>query len=384
MKILFISAHSFFYPGGVQFHTLNLKEEFKREGYNVKIIAPRELFAKEKKIENLTLFGNSIPSVGNASKINLSFELSPFSIKNFLKKEKPDILHFQNFGIFLPLQFLRVSEKLKKDFPHIKILTLHSFWEGSKILKKFNFLVNFLNKKILPKFDGVIGVSKVIFEQIKYGGPSRIIPNGVDLKIYTPKGNIVDRFKDDKINILFVGRIEERKGLIYLLKAFYLLKKKYKKIRLIIVGDGYQRKKMEEFVRRKKINDVFFEGEINEKKISDYYRTAHICCFPSIFGESFGMVLIEAMACGKPVVAFANKGYKQVIKGKGKSFLAKPRNIKELYQKLEILIKNEKIRKEMGEWGRKEAEKYSWDKIAKETLNFYKNIKELKQKNERN
>lgn len=379
MKIFFVSAHSFFYPGGVQVHTLNLKKELENLGHQVKIIAPREIFSKKKKIKDITLFGNSIAAVGNASKINLSLEFNPFSIKNFLKKEKPDILHFQNFGVFLPLQFLKVSEKVKKDFPHLNILTLHSFWEGSKTLKKIGFFANFFNKKILPKFDAVIGVSKVIFEQIQYDGLSAIIPNGVDIDVFHPQGDIISKFNDDKINILFLGRIEERKGLIYLLKAFCFLKKKYKKIRLIIVGDGYQKKKMEDFVFKEKINDVFFEGEVfDEKVISDYYRTADICCFPSIFGESFGMVLIEAMACGKPIVAFANKGYLQVIKGKGERFLAKPRDTKGLVEKLEILIKNEKMREEMGKWGRKEAENYSWKMVAQKTLNFYDKLIKLK------
>ena len=85
------------------------------------------------------------------------------------------------------------------------------------------------------------------------------------------------------------------------------------------------------------------------------------------------------MASSRPVVAFANRGYKEVLKGKAANFLVKPKDIKMLSKKLEQLIENEKLREEMGKWGRKEVEKYSWDKIAKDTLNFYNKV--LKSKN---
>ena len=128
---------------------------------------------------------------------------------------------------------------------------------------------------------------------------------------------------------------------------------------------------------------MIFEGEISESKVLSYYSTCDIFCSPAIFGESFGLVLVEAMACGKPVVAFANEGYQQVLKGKGAKFLAKPRDYKTLAKKLEILIKNPKLRKEMGEWGQTEAQKYSWPKIAEKVLNFYRLCKKEKQKREK-
>ena len=102
---------------------------------------------------------------------------------------------------------------------------------------------------------------------------------------------------------------------------------------------------------------------------------------PAIYGESFGIVLVEAMACGIPVVAFANEGYKEVLKkGKGERFLVKPKDYKTLAKKLEILIKNKELRKEMGEWGQIEAKKYSWPKIADQVLDFYELCRKNKQK----
>ena len=125
-------------------------------------------------------------------------------------------------------------------------------------------------------------------------------------------------------------------------------------------------------MKKNRLREVIFEGEKRGEIIPRYYQTSDIFVSPAIYGESFGIVLIEAMASGIPVVAFANQGYKGVLeKGKGKRFLIKPKDYKTLAKKLEILIKNPRLRKEMGEWGRIEAQKYSWPKIADQVLAFY-------------
>lgn len=374
MKIGFVSAHPFTYPGGVQNHTLALKEEFEEKDHSVKLIFPREEFP-QKKDKDTILLGGAFYVSGNASKANISFQITPLAIRRMLKKEDFNILHFQNFGVFLPVQILEASNNLReKGKDHLNILTLHAFLNASKVFRDWKFLTDVLNKNILPKFDGVIAVSEPVVSQIKYDGPLEIIPNGINLETFHPKGKTIRKFSDDKINILFVGRIEKRKGLIYLLKSFEILRRKYKNIRLIIVGDGERRDKMERLVKRKSIPDVFFEGSISDSDLPKYYRTADICCFPSTSGEAFGIVLLEAMATAKPVVAFANEGYSEVLRDEGADFLSKPRDVNELAKKIEIFIKDKNLRKKMGEWGRKEAKKYSWGRVAQRTLNFYDKV----------
>ena len=169
-----------------------------------------------------------------------------------------------------------------------------------------------------------------------------------------------------------MGRLEERKGLIYLLRAFKILNKRYFNLRLIVVGEGPLRSDCENWVKKNKLNNVVFEGAAKEGTVPPYYRSADIYCSPAIYGESFGIVLIEAMASGTPVVAFANEGYKTVLeKGKGKRFLVRPKDYKTLAKKLEMLIKSLQLRKEMSEWGIQEAKKYSWPRIADQVLAFY-------------
>ena len=172
---------------------------------------------------------------------------------------------------------------------------------------------------------------------------------------------------------MFLGRLEERKGLIYLLKAWQILEKKFKNknLRLIIGGDGDLKTKYKNFVKTKNLKNVIFEGMIPSKIVPSYYATADIFVSPAIFGESFGIVLLEAMASGTPLVAFANKGYKTVMKGKYKNFLAEPKDFKALAEKIEILIKDKEKRKEMSNFGLKLAKEYSWPKITDKVLDFY-------------
>jgi phosphatidylinositol alpha-mannosyltransferase len=176
-----------------------------------------------------------------------------------------------------------------------------------------------------------------------------------------------------------VGRIEERKGLIYLLEAYNLLKPLYNDIRLIIVGDGILKQSCLDYTRANRLKDVHFEGAKNDLELKKYFSTCDIYCSPAIFGESFGIVLLEAMAMGKPVCGFANSGYQELLKNtKGEEFLALPKDSSGLAEKLEILIKSKSLRQEMGNWGLEHVKQCSWGKIAKQVLDFYKSCQKAK------
>jgi len=379
MKIGFVSPHTFSYPGGVQKHTLALKKEFEKRGHQVKLIFPREEIP-QKKDKDTILLGGALYMPGNASKINLSLNITPFSIYQKLKKEKFDILHFQNLGLFLPWQIIETAAQLHRK--SINILTFHAFLDGSRVFKEFPFLAKALGSYLIPKFDGLIAVSDPVLSQlnqkVKYKKSLEVIPNGVDIDFFNSKNQKIKKFDDEKINILFVGRFEKRKGLIYLVRAFGFLRKKNRNIRLLVVGDGDEKEKIEKYIKKRKILDIVFVGRVREKDLAKYYATADVCCFPSLYGESFGIVLLEAMASGKPIAAFSNKGYKEVLVGKGARFLAEPKDDKELAEKINLLIENEKLREEMGKWGRQEAKKYSWENIADQTLKFYDQVIEYK------
>ena len=383
-KIGFFPLHTFAKPGGVKRHVLALHREFKKRGLESKIIVPRRK-PIERYGQDIKLFGTSFPFPFSGAQSDLTICFTPGSINRLLKKEKFDILHFHNFGV----HSWQILEKSKA----VNILTFHACidFKKSKFFKVLPEVLDIFKKSVNEKIDGIIGVAPFNLEPFRefgFKGPMTVIPNGIDLEEFNPDVPKIKKYMDDKINLLFLGRIEERKGLIYLLKAYRVLQKKYKKfypapgsgagLRLIIVGEGDLKDDCQKFVEKHKLKNVIFEGKIEGEKIPSYYATCDIFVAPAIFGESFGIVLLEAMASGKPVVAFSNQGYKKVLSGKGKEFLAKPKDWRGLAQKIEILIKNEKKRKEMGEWGIAEAQKYSWPKIADKVLDFYQKVIKLK------
>ncbi len=385
MKVGLISFHSFLQPGGVKRHILGLSKEFKKRGIKIKIIVPRRKL-KEYYGKDVILLGTSFPINFSGSRSDIDINFNPISIERTLRKEKFDVLHFHNFSFPSALQILASLAAANT----LNILTFHSNIEASQFLKKFPGIIYILKKICQWKIDGIIGVAPLCLKVFKnYSGPKIVIPNGIDLEEFNPR---VPKLKNPAllpkkggVNILFVGRIEERKGLIYLLRAYRILEKIHPPkfgggLRLIIVGEGPLKEKCQNYVKENNLREVYFEGKVTET-LPSYYKSADIFVSPAIFGESFGLVLLEAMASGLPVVAFANQGYKEFLSGKkGGNFLVKPRDSRELAKKIEILIKNPKLRKEMGEWGKKEAKKYSWSKIANQVLDFYKFCQKKKTK----
>ena len=373
MKVALISFHSFFQPGGVKRHILGLAKEFKKKGIEVKIITPRRK-RSENYGKDVILLGTSFPVITAGTATDLVVNFNPLAIENLFKKEKFDVLHFHNFTPPSAFQILERSSSLN-------IITIHANVEKSEFLKKSGFI--YLCKKIIQwKVDGLIGVASLTLGGSEdFKGPKVVIPNGIDLEEFHPRVPGLKKFSDKRINILFLGRIEERKGLIYLLRAYKILEKTFSNLRLIVGGEGPLKSNLEKWVKKNKLKNVIFEGKVEEEKAPAYYASCDIFCSPAIFGESFGLVLVEAMACGKPVVAFANEGYKGILEGtKGARFLVKPRDHRTLAKKLEILIESQGLRRELGRWGLKEVKKYSWQRIASQVLDFYRVCRKEKQK----
>ena len=179
-------------------------------------------------------------------------------------------------------------------------------------------------------------------------------------------------YDDGKLNILFVGRLEKRKGVNYLLDAFRNLKKDYPDIRLIIAGPGLNlRKRYEIKVRMQRIKDVVFTGGVPHEELPRYYQTADIFCAPATGKESFGIVLLEAMALGKPIVATCNAGYASVITDGEQGLLVPPHNSKSLGQALKRLIDDPSLRSRIGANGLASVIQYDWPLVARRVMDYY-------------
>lgn len=357
MKIGLVSAHAFLKEGGVKNHIIFLKKYLEKEGHSVKILLPED-------------FGKIFFLPANASEGTISFS-SKKKIFFVLEKEKFDILHFHNFSLFFPYFVLKEAKKMKKK--PVLILTFHASLDASFFFKKTSPLIKIFEKKFLPFLDGIIFTSKTTASQIQTKIPSRIIPNGISLEKFSPEGEKIKKFPSKKF-IFFVGRLEKRKGVFYLLKIFSLLKKDFPFLHLVVGGEGPLKRKLQKYALHLGLKKVHFVGKISDEELPKYYRSCLFCLFPSLYGEGFGIVLLEAMASGTLPFGFKNRGYLEVLKGKERYLLAEPKDTKTLVQKIKRFLLDKDLRISLENWAKKEVKKYSWEKVVKNILNFYKKL----------
>jgi len=199
-----------------------------------------------------------------------------------------------------------------------------------------------------------------------------IIPNGIDTHHFNNRVVPFADYLDGKVNILFVGRMEKRKGFDYLWKAYRLVKQEVPGCRLIAVGPGTRlRNKYEKRISRAGLDDVIFTGYASYADLPRYYKTADIVCFPNTGWESFGVVLLEAMSIGKPIVASAIDGFTSVLTDGVEGIAVPPRDVNGLADAIFRLIGDASLRRDMGARGKPKAQQYDWSILAKKLLDFY-------------
>jgi len=367
MKIALVSPYDFTYPGGVANHISSLERYFTQIGHEVKVIAPAS--------RAVSTFGDRfipigkprpIPSSGSITRITISLRLAS-TIKAVLDEEQFDIIHLHEpFMPMLCSAVLRFS-----NVPNIG--TFHAC-DGSPGYSFGWPISSIMINRRLHKLDGKIAVSKPAMNYAsKYiPGYYNIIPNGIDVEHFSPDVAPIEEFRDGKQNILFVGRLEHRKGLNYLIKAYQQVKQEIPNSRLIVVGPGTRlRKKYEKWIMRNGLKDIVFLGYVSYDELPRYYKTADVFCAPATSRESFGIVLLEAMAIGKPIVAAKIDGYASVVTHSEDGFLVPPKDSRGLAQALISVMSDETLRQQMGDRGRLKAGEYSWEHVAQRVFDYY-------------
>ena len=373
MKIALVSPYDFAHPGGVTNHISSLERHLTRLGYEVKVIAPASKASKA-----VSIFGDRfipigrprpIPTSGSIARITISVRLAS-TIKRVLRQEKFDIIHLHEpFMPMLCSAVLRFSDT-------INIGTFHAY-QGSPGYRLGRPITTILLNRRARKLNYKIAVSQPAMEYASHYVPGHydIIPNGIDLERFTADISPIEEFRDDKLNILFVGRLEKRKGVDYLLKAYKQVKQEIPNVRLIIVGPGSRlKRKYEKQVKKDRLKDVIFKGFVSHDDLPRYYKTADVFCAPATSRESFGIVLLEAMAVGAPVVATSVAGYASVITHGEEGYLVPPRDYRELARSLISLLKDESLRRKMGAKGIIKTKKYDWEEVTQKILDCYTRI----------
>ena len=366
MKIALVSPYDYAYPGGVVNHICHLYDQFIKMGHMAKIITP----CSDKKAcldgRDIIALGRPfpVPSGGSIARATISPALSP-SVRAILERERFDIIHLHEpLGSTLPLTILRASQSVNVGTFH----ACHREPRGYQMMRPF--VIRWFNK-----LDGKIAVSQPAMNFISkhFPGDYKIIPNGIDVEHFSAGVSPIESFCDGKLNILFVGRLEKRKGLRYLLGAYKEVKRELPHSRLIVVGPG-ARQEYERLVSQAGLKDVVFTGYVSSEDLPRYYKTADLFCAPATGEESFGIVLLEAMAAGKPIVASHIEGYASVMSHSVEGLLVPPKDEQALASAIIYLLSDESLRREMGSKGRLKAGEYDWQNIARRVMEYYTSL----------
>jgi phosphatidylinositol alpha-mannosyltransferase len=362
MKIGLVTPYIYPLPGGVNGHVRYLYENLIARGHDVRIISSTHGPQRSSEGDVIRLgYGFSVPTNGSVGTLTFSHRY-PQLVGDMLERERFDLLHFHEpFVPFLSLELLRQSTT-------VNVATFHAYagWSPS-----YEF-----GKRALGRFarrlHGRIAVSAAArhFIDRYFPGDYKVIPNGVDLHRYEDVEPFA-RWRDGTPNILFVGRFESRKGLMYLLKAYRALRKDGHDCRLLVAGSGPQEREVRRYIATRRLQGVELLGRVSEEDKARYYATADIYVSPATGQESFGIVLLEAMAAGTAIVCSDIHGYKGVVRRGEQALLVPPRDVDALVDALKQLLVDARLRARLGASGRERAIQYSWENITAKVDDYY-------------
>ena len=227
----------------------------------------------------------------------------------------------------------------------------------------------------VSRLDTRIAVSDAALALVSayFPGKYTVLPNGVDCSRFSPRHQPIERFVDDAFNILFVGRMDTRKGLKYLFRAVALASTRTsRRLRLIVVGDDGLRRYL--LPRLPASVEVVFTGVVDRETLPRYFVTGDVFCSPAVGQESFGIVLLEAMASGVPVVGTAIPGYLTILRHNRNALVVPPRSPRALCEAILQLAEDEPLRWRLRTGALDFVEHYRWERIVDHLEAVYRQL----------
>jgi len=366
VKIGIVCPYDWTVPGGVGNHVRSLAAELRQLGCEVDVLAPAARPVAE---DGFVSLGGSLPVPYNGSVARIAIgPRTVLRVRRALAAGRYDLLHVHE--PMSPSVGLLAARAARVPV----IGTFHANIDRSLALA----LGKPLLRRTFNRLDARIAVSSSARDtwQRRFGGSMVVVPNGVGAE-FLSKPEPLPGYRDGGPTVLFVGRLEPRKGLVYLVRAFLRLKPSFPRLRLLVVGrdDSKQQAKLMAMVPPRLRTDVSFVGSVPQDDLPSYYASADVFCAPALGGESFGIVLVEAMAVGVPVVCSDIGGYRDLVREDQEGLLVPPRDPEALAGALGALLDNPARRAALGEVARQTATRYAWDVVAGQVAEVYRSVR---------
>lgn len=360
MRIGIVCPYSFDYPGGVQAHVVELADVLIRQGHEVAVLGPGTSISNVP--EFVQLGGSAVPLKYNGSVARVAFGPRAWvTVRRFIKRGRFDVLHIHEPNA--PSYSLLALVLAKGPI----VATYHASAASSLVLR----LARPFLQPALEKIQAGISVSEMArrWQVEQLGGDPVLIPNGVDVaRFRRARASAADAPGDPRVHVVFLGRLDEpRKGLDVFVRALEIMEEKP---RVTVVGGGAP-------TGAAGIPGVDFVGRVDDGEKARILGEADIYVAPNTGGESFGIVLVEAMAAGCAVVASDIEAFAAVCDAGGDEpagALFPVGDATALARTLDRLIRDSGARERLARAGQRRAQRYDWSVVARQVVAVYDTV----------
>ncbi len=351
MRVAIVSPYDLEVPGGVQAHVRQLAAELRRRGDEVAVLGPRRAVGLR--------FNGSVAPVA----------LQPAAyraVHRSLRRFGPDVVHVHE-------PMVPWLGPAAAGYGRAPVVATYHAWSDQDRLYR---LARRLGRRVLATTSVAIAVSPAAaaYHSTALGVPAsrfEVVPNGVEVARFstaTPLPRVTDPARP---TLAFVGRLEPRKGLAVLLEAFSRLRADHPGLRVLVVGDGDERDRALEAVPAAARGDVLLLGRVPADEVPQVYAASDLFVSPALGGESFGIVLLEAMAAGRAVVASDIPGYRSVLTDGQEGRLVPPGDVTALAQAIDRYLRDPAARRAAATAGRRRVAAYDWEVVAARIRSLY-------------
>jgi phosphatidyl-myo-inositol alpha-mannosyltransferase len=358
VRIVLVCPYAWDDPGGVQTHVRELGECLRARGHDVIALSPVRRRASEDWVRAV---GRPVDIRYNAS--NVPIDPRPWrcaEVRRAIVAFAPDVVHAHE-----PLApSTSMWATLVSSAPVVG--TFHS---GATRSRLFGLAAPVL-RRIARRITVRIAVSRAAaeFAGARIGGSFQILPNGIDVRRFE---RAVPVDLGPGVKLLFVGRLDPRKGFPTAVAAFDRLASTRPDLRLIVVGDGPDRRVVDDLEPAVRAR-VRLVGAIANVDLPPYHAASDLFLGTAVGGESFGVILVEAMAAGLPIVASRIRGYDEVIRDGVEGFLVPPRNPVAVAEAAGRILEDSSLAARMAAVGRERARAFDWEVVSAQLEDLYR------------